>query len=99
MNQENTYSKGCKVKYLLKSKTSVDLVDFNIPVQLKKHIMLGREGGNGGMVGKGGKFEMGGKIGNGQKWAEFAGSWICMDLISLNPVIGGGCNFQICWSP
>ena len=26
MNQENAYSKGCKVKYLLKSKTSVDLV-------------------------------------------------------------------------
>ena len=27
MNQENAYSKGCKVKYLLKSKTSVDLVN------------------------------------------------------------------------
>ena len=25
MNQENAYSKGCKVKFLLKSKTSVDL--------------------------------------------------------------------------
>ncbi len=29
MNQENTYSKGCEVKYLLKSKTGVDLFDFN----------------------------------------------------------------------
>ncbi len=39
MNQENAYSKGCEVKYLLKSKTSVDLVDFNsqspLYVQLK----------------------------------------------------------------
>ncbi len=26
MNQENAYSNGCKVKYLLKSKISVDLV-------------------------------------------------------------------------
>ncbi len=29
MNQENAYSKGCEVKYLLKSKTSADLVDFS----------------------------------------------------------------------
>ena len=29
MNQENAYSTGCKAKYLLKSKTSVDLVEFN----------------------------------------------------------------------
>ena len=29
MNQENVYPKGCEVKYLLKSKTSVDLVEFN----------------------------------------------------------------------
>ncbi len=29
MNQENAYSKDCGVKYLLKSKTSADLVDFN----------------------------------------------------------------------
>ena len=29
MNQENAYSKGCEVKYLLKSKTSFDLVEFN----------------------------------------------------------------------
>ena len=29
MNQENAYSKGCEVKYLLKSKTSADLVEFN----------------------------------------------------------------------
>ncbi len=29
MNQENAYSKGCEVKYLLKSKTGVDLVEFN----------------------------------------------------------------------
>ena len=28
MNQENTYSKGLEVKYLLKSKTSVDLAEF-----------------------------------------------------------------------
>ncbi len=29
MNQENAYSKGCEVKHLLKSKTSVDPVEFN----------------------------------------------------------------------
>ncbi len=29
MNQENAYSNGCKVKYLLKSKTSVHMVEFN----------------------------------------------------------------------
>ncbi len=29
MNQGNAYSKGCKVKYLLECKTSVDLVEFN----------------------------------------------------------------------
>ena len=29
MNQENAYSKGCEVKYLFKSKISVDLVEFN----------------------------------------------------------------------
>ncbi len=29
MNQENAYSKVCKVKYLLKSKTNVDLVECN----------------------------------------------------------------------
>ncbi len=29
MNQENAYSKGCEVKYLLKSKTSVYLAEFN----------------------------------------------------------------------
>ena len=28
-NQENAYSKDCEVMYLLKSKTSVDLVEFN----------------------------------------------------------------------
>ncbi len=27
--QENAYSKGCKVKGLMKSKTSLDLVEFN----------------------------------------------------------------------
>ncbi len=32
MNQENAYSKGCKVKYLLKSKTSVDLVGSIVKV-------------------------------------------------------------------
>ena len=29
MNQENAYLKGCEVKYLLRSKTSVDLIEFN----------------------------------------------------------------------
>ncbi len=29
MNQENAYSRGCKVKYLLKSKTGIDLVEIN----------------------------------------------------------------------
>ena len=32
MNQENAYSKGCKVKYLLKSKTSTVLVDVLVPM-------------------------------------------------------------------
>ncbi len=40
MNQENAYSKGCKEKYLLKSKTGVDLVEFNFPGQFQKHLML-----------------------------------------------------------
>ncbi len=30
MSQQDAYSQGCEVKYLLNSKTSVDLVEFNI---------------------------------------------------------------------
>ena len=37
MNQENGYSKGCKVKDLLKSKTSVDLV---APAQPERYRQL-----------------------------------------------------------
>ena len=29
IDQENAYSNGCKVKYLLKSQTSVHMVEFN----------------------------------------------------------------------
>ncbi len=32
MNQENAYSKGCEVKYLLKSKIIVDLVGSIVKV-------------------------------------------------------------------
>ncbi len=39
MNQENVYSKGCEVKNLLKSKTSVDLVEFNIQFGQPTHPM------------------------------------------------------------
>ncbi len=43
MNQENTYSKGCEVKYLLK-RTSVDLVEVNrqndFPAQSQKQFMI-----------------------------------------------------------
>ena len=46
---------------------------------------MGGIGGMGGMGGKGGKSEMGRKIGNGRKWAEFAGFWICMNI--LPPVL------------
>ena len=40
MNQENAYSKGCEVKYLLKSKLSVDLVEFFFLVRIILHHKL-----------------------------------------------------------
>ena len=36
MNQDNAYSKGCEAKYLLKSKTSVDLVEKKKKKKIKK---------------------------------------------------------------
>ncbi len=42
MNQENAYSKGCEVKYLLKSKTSVDLIEINSqsPFQMRSFFLV-----------------------------------------------------------
>ena len=45
MNQKNAYSNECKVKYLLKSKTSVHMVElvtitWNFPLQFQKHLVL-----------------------------------------------------------
>ncbi len=43
MNQENAYSKGCEVKYLLKSKTSVDLIEIKSqsPFQVRGVFLVG----------------------------------------------------------
>ncbi len=42
MNQENAYLKGCEVRYLLKSKTSIVLVEFNSqsPFQMRSVFLV-----------------------------------------------------------
>ena len=40
MNQENDISKCCKVKYLSKAKTSVDLVEFDSQSPIQMSVFL-----------------------------------------------------------